>query len=306
MGTLSNKTALVTGGSRGIGRAIALRLAAEGALVAVHYGGNDLAAKDTVALIEGNGGRAFTVRAQFGTNGAVDRFFDGLTAGIGDRGLDILVNNAGILSGSSISQLTPEEFDRLLAINVTAPLHVIQRALPLLNDGGRIINIGSTASRFAVSTQISYTITKAAVEALAPSLANELCWERSACAKPGCSSPPPSRPRSTASSPHCPTGRYCSSWTTASIWLYRLPSSPAGCSRPARCFACWPRAGNRSASPARTYGRSGRSMTVRPCGCSQIERPPCGAACMPTPMSYGGSVWLSTACRWPSSSRRRG
>lgn len=174
MGMLSNKTALVTGGSRGIGRAIALRLAAEGALVAVHYGGNDMAAKDTVALIEEKGGRAFTVRAQFGTNGAVDRLFDGLTAGIGDRGLDILVNNAGILSGSSISQLTPEEFDRLLAINVTAPLHVIQRALPLLNDGGRIINIGSTASRFAVSTQIGYTITKAAVEALAPSLANEL------------------------------------------------------------------------------------------------------------------------------------
>lgn len=174
MAELAGRTALVTGGSRGIGRAVALRLAAAGALVAVHYGGNDDAAKETVTRIEEAGGRAFTVRARFGEEGAVDRLFQGLADGLAGRGLDILVNNAGISSTSSISQVSADEWDRLLAVNVTAPFFVIQRALPLLNDGGRVITVGSTASRFAVSTQIGYTVTKAAVESLAPSLANEL------------------------------------------------------------------------------------------------------------------------------------
>ncbi|MFF4283744.1 SDR family NAD(P)-dependent oxidoreductase [Streptomyces sp. NPDC001633] len=173
-GALTGKTALVTGGSRGIGRAVALRLAAEGAWVAVHYGDNVEAARETVARIEGAGGRAVAVRARFGDDDAVDRLFEELTAGLAGRGLDVLVNNAGISSGNSVAQVTRAEWDRLLAVNVTAPFFVIQRALPLLNDGGRIINMGSTASRFAVSTQIGYTVTKAALESLAPSLANEL------------------------------------------------------------------------------------------------------------------------------------
>ncbi|MFE9927924.1 SDR family NAD(P)-dependent oxidoreductase [Streptomyces sp. NPDC005533] len=174
MNDLTGKTALVTGGSRGIGRAVALRLAAEGALVAVHYAGNDEAAKETVARIEEAGGRAFAIRARFGEDGAVDRLFEELVAGLAGAGLDILVNNAGISSGNPISQVTPEEFARLLEINVVTPFFVIQRAMALLNDGGRVVNMGSTASRFAVSTQIGYTITKAALESMAPSLANEL------------------------------------------------------------------------------------------------------------------------------------
>ncbi|MEV5873679.1 SDR family oxidoreductase [Streptomyces sp. NPDC052101] len=174
MGVLTGRTALVTGGSRGIGRAVALRLAADGARVAVHYGGDDKAAEETVTRIEEAGGRAFAVRARFGEAGAVERLFDGLDTALGGGGLDILVNNAGISSMSSVSQVTPDEWDRLLAVNVTAPLFVIQRALPLLNDGGRIVNMGSTASRFAVPTQIGYTVTKAALESLAPTLANEL------------------------------------------------------------------------------------------------------------------------------------
>ncbi|MEV4094186.1 SDR family oxidoreductase [Streptosporangium saharense] len=174
MGVLAGKTALVTGGSRGIGRAVAVRLAAEGALVAVHYGGNDAAARETVARIEEAGGQAFAVQARFGEPDAVDRLFEGLTEGLAGRGLDILVNNAGIGSSNPISQVTPEEFERLLTVNVTVPFFVIQRALPLLNDGGRIVNMGSTASRFAVSMQIGYTISKAAIEAMAPTLANDL------------------------------------------------------------------------------------------------------------------------------------
>ncbi|WP_371494536.1 SDR family oxidoreductase [Kitasatospora sp. NBC_00374] len=177
MGELTGRTALVTGGSRGIGRAVALRLAADGALVAVHYGGNEDAAKETVARIEAAGGRAFAVQARFGEDGAVDRLFEGLTAGLAARGvdgLDILVNNAGVLSGNPIARVTPEEFGRLWAVNVSTPFFVIQRVLPLLNDGGRVVNMGSMASRLAVSTQIAYTVSKAALESMAPSLANEL------------------------------------------------------------------------------------------------------------------------------------
>ncbi|MFF7755015.1 SDR family oxidoreductase [Streptomyces sp. NPDC007971] len=174
MNVLTGKTALVTGGSRGIGRAVALRLAAEGALVAVHYGADDQAAKEVVARIEAAGGRAFVIRARFGEDGAVDRLFEELTVGLAGAGLDILVNNAGIGSGNPISQVSEEEFGRLMEINVATPFFVIQRAMALLNDGGRIVNMGSTASRFAVSTQIGYTISKAALESMAPSLANEL------------------------------------------------------------------------------------------------------------------------------------
>ncbi|MFI2764698.1 SDR family oxidoreductase [Streptomyces echinatus] len=174
MNVLTGKTALVTGGSRGIGRAVALRLAAEGALVAVHYGGNEQAAKEVVGRIEEAGGRAFLIRARFGEAGAVDRLFEELTVGLAGAGLDILVNNAGISSGNPISQVTEEEFGRLMEINVATPFFVVQRAMALLNDAGRIINMGSTASRFAVSTQIGYTISKAALESMAPSLANEL------------------------------------------------------------------------------------------------------------------------------------
>ncbi|MFI1221419.1 MULTISPECIES: SDR family NAD(P)-dependent oxidoreductase [unclassified Streptomyces] len=177
MGELDGRTALVTGGSRGIGRAVVRRLASDGALVAVHYGDNDAAAAETVARIAEAGGRAFSVRARFGESGAVDRLFDELTAGLKDHGadgLDILVNNAGIHSVSSIGQLTEEEFARLLAINVSTPVFVVQRALPLLRDGGRIVNMGSAATRIANPVQIGYTVSKAALAALGPSLANEL------------------------------------------------------------------------------------------------------------------------------------
>ncbi|MFF4370572.1 SDR family oxidoreductase [Streptomyces sp. NPDC001594] len=177
MGELDGRTALVTGGSRGIGRAVALRLAADGALVAVHYGGNEAAAAETVTRISEAGGRAFAVRARFGESGALDRLFEGLTAGLaahGADGLDILVNNAGIHSVSPIDRLTEEEFDQLLAVNVSTPLFLVQRALPLLRDGGRIVNMGSAATRIASPLQIGYTATKAALAALAPSLAHAL------------------------------------------------------------------------------------------------------------------------------------
>ncbi len=172
MTSLTGKTALVTGASRGIGRAIAQRLAADGATVAVHYGSNDAAAAETIDTIRGAGGEAFAVRAELGVDGDVDTLFAALQDGLAGRPLDILVNNAAIATfEATIDKATPEQFDREFAINVRAPFFIIQRALPLLRDGGRIINISSGVTWFA-TPQIVYSMTKGALDVLGRSLAN--------------------------------------------------------------------------------------------------------------------------------------
>src|SRR6266576_6184969 len=117
---LEGKTALITGGSRGIGRAIAQRLAGEGALVAIQYGSNDAAANETLKAIEQGGGQAFLVRAELGVNGDIDPLFTKLEQELTGRPLDILVNNAAVAPQITISQTTPEECDRILAINARA------------------------------------------------------------------------------------------------------------------------------------------------------------------------------------------
>ena len=162
----------MTGASRGIGRAIAQRLAADGAAVAVHYGSNDAAATETIDAIRAAGGEAFAVRAQLGVDGDVDTLFAALQEGLDGRPLDILVNNAAIATyEGTIDQATPELFDREFAINVRAPFFITQRALPLLRDGGRIINISSGVTWFA-TPQIVYSMTKGALNVLGRSLAN--------------------------------------------------------------------------------------------------------------------------------------
>ncbi|BCJ38272.1 short-chain dehydrogenase [Actinocatenispora thailandica] len=176
---LSDRTALVTGGSRGIGRAIAERLAAAGALVAVHYGSDDAAAKDTVAAIEAAGGQAFAIRVEFGTDGAVERLAAALAAGLRERTgsdrLDILVNNAAISeSDGGIETETPAGFDRLFTVNVRTPFFLIQRLLPTMGAGGRIIDIGSAVTRIALPGELAYAMTKAAIATLGRNLANEV------------------------------------------------------------------------------------------------------------------------------------
>jgi 3-oxoacyl-[acyl-carrier protein] reductase len=174
MTKLSGKTALVTGASRGIGRGIAQRLAADGALVAVHYGSNEDAAKQTVKAIEQAGGHAFAIRAELGVEGDVDVLFAGLEQGLSGRPLDILVNNAAGPPGGPIEATTRAAFDQIFAINVRAPFFIIQRALPILRDGGRIITISSVAARIAVPSQTSYAMTKGALEVMGHTLANAL------------------------------------------------------------------------------------------------------------------------------------
>jgi len=170
---LDGKSALITGGSRGIGRAIAQRLAADGAVVAIHYGGNDAAANETLRAIEKAGGQAFLVQTELGVSGDIDTLFAKLEKGLAGRALDILVNNAAVAPQIAIHQTTPEEFDRIFAINVRAPFFIIQRALPLMPDGGRIINISSGVTWFATPATV-YSMTKGALNVLGRSLANSL------------------------------------------------------------------------------------------------------------------------------------
>ncbi|MEV6771884.1 glucose 1-dehydrogenase [Nocardia sp. NPDC051030] len=172
--SLTNKTAVVTGASRGIGRAIALRLAKDGAVVAVHYGSNAEAAEQTVAEIKAAGGQAFAIQAQLGDPAGIDALFEGLSAEL-PGGLDILVNNAGGGGGAgSLEELTPEQVDALFAVNVSAPLFITQRALPVLRDGGRIVNISSCAPRVAAPSQVAYAMSKGAIDVLTKTLAVQL------------------------------------------------------------------------------------------------------------------------------------
>ncbi|MEU3984558.1 SDR family oxidoreductase [Streptomyces sp. NPDC026672] len=178
MGKLTGKTALVTGSSRGIGRATALGLAREGALVAVHCAGNRTAADETVAAIEKEGGRAFPVTAELGVPGDVHELFLALERELKERTgattLDILVNNAGVMGGVAPEDLTPEAFDRLFAVNAKAPYFLVQRALHNLPDGGRIINISSGLTRVANPQEVAYAMTKGAIDQLTLHFAKHL------------------------------------------------------------------------------------------------------------------------------------
>ncbi|HEY3917858.1 MAG TPA: SDR family oxidoreductase [Stellaceae bacterium] len=173
---LEGKIALVTGASRGIGRAIAVRLGAEGALVGVHYRKDEAAAKSCVAAIAAAGGAGFAIAADLAAHDGPERLFAAFDAALPqhDAKLDILVNNAGIGSRAPIDTATGNEFDKLVAVNLRAPFFIMQKALPRLADGGRIVNVTSTAARIGYAETPAYTATKAALQALTLSVARRL------------------------------------------------------------------------------------------------------------------------------------
>jgi 3-oxoacyl-[acyl-carrier protein] reductase len=174
MGVLDGKVALVTGGSRGIGRAIAERLGRDGAVVGVAYAADRAAADEVVARIGADGGQAFAIGAVFGEHGDAARLWAAFDAASPVPGVDIIVNNAGTNSPADIFALTEEEFDRVFAVNVRAPYFVVREGLRRLRDGGRIINISSGAARLAMPAAIAYGATKGALDTFTVNLAAQL------------------------------------------------------------------------------------------------------------------------------------
>jgi 3-oxoacyl-[acyl-carrier protein] reductase len=178
MKPLEGKTALVTGASRGIGKAIALRFGKDGASVGVAYNQNAASAEDVVTSIQENGGQAFAIHAPLGGRGDASSLwkeFDRQAANItGKAEVDIVVNNAAIPYSSDLASLTEAEFDRLFAVNVRAPFFIVQNALKRLRNGGRIINISSFAARVASTNIMAYASTKGAIDVFTRNLASEL------------------------------------------------------------------------------------------------------------------------------------
>ncbi|MBS1606598.1 MAG: 3-oxoacyl-ACP reductase FabG [Bacteroidetes bacterium] len=173
MKNLQSRTAVVTGGSRGIGAAIARRLALQGANVAITYHNSEAKAQLVVKQIEETGARALAIAADGGDPKAIRRAIDEVMRVFG--GLDILVNNAGIGLFNDISAFTDEDFDRIMAVNVRAVFAGSQAALPYLGAGGRIITVGSClAERVARPGAALYAMSKSALVGLTKGMARDL------------------------------------------------------------------------------------------------------------------------------------
>ena len=171
--TLAGKTALVTGGSRSMGAAIAKRLAADGAAVALTYSASPERAAQVVAEIEAARGTAVAVKADAGDPAAVRAAVARTVEVLG--GVDILVNNAGIAINAPIEEVRFEDYERMLAVNVTGVFVATQEAVRHMKAGGRIIHIGSSMTRYAAFPTASvYTLTKGAVSGFNRSLVRDL------------------------------------------------------------------------------------------------------------------------------------
>ena len=165
MANLTGKTALVTGASRGIGRASAIALAQGGAQVLVHYGSGKAEAEAVVAEIRNRGCRAEAVGSDLSAPDGAHILSRQARDIVGDR-LDILVANAGVAKSANIEDTTIEDFDRLFAVNVRSPFFLVQKTLPILGDGSSIIFVSSLAARAVVGTLAAYAATKGAIDTL--------------------------------------------------------------------------------------------------------------------------------------------
>ncbi len=180
MATLQGKTALVTGASRGIGRATASALAEAGAHVLAHYGRSAQEAESLVASIRSKRGRADAIRADLGTRDGATLLAEHVRSIVGER-LDVLVSNAGISKAATIQDHTLEDFDILFATNVRSPFFLVQQLLPILGDGSNIIVISSLGARAVLGRPdldndsiLAYAATKGAIETLVKNWASIL------------------------------------------------------------------------------------------------------------------------------------
>lgn len=172
MASLAGKVAIVTGASRGIGRAIALRLSEEGASVVVNYARGSEQAKEVVSAIEAAGGKALAVQADVSKTAEIRDLFDRTLETYSQ--VDILVNNAGVILYKPVAEVTEAEFDNLFAINVKGTFFACQEAAKRMAEGGRIVNFSSSTTAMLLPTYGAYVATKGAVEQLTRSLAKEL------------------------------------------------------------------------------------------------------------------------------------
>jgi 3-oxoacyl-[acyl-carrier protein] reductase len=173
MTTLTNKTALVTGASRGMGRAAALALADAGARVVVHYGRGADEAKSVVDQIRAHGGRADAVAADLSAPDGAHALARQVRDLVGER-LDILVANAGISKAASIEDTSVKDFDNLFAVNVRAPYFLVQQLLPILGNGSSIVFVSSLGAHAVVGALSAYSATKGAVDTLVKQFASAL------------------------------------------------------------------------------------------------------------------------------------
>lgn len=169
---LAGKSVLVTGGSRGIGRAVSVRLAEMGARVTVNYSSDEESARQTIRDIHECGGEGEAIRADMVHAGEIETLFQSVMERAGR--LDILINNAGMLINQNIVDLTEEDYDRIMALNVKGVFFCCREAARHMADGGRIVNISSTVTRMLLPTYGLYAASKGAVDQLTRVLAKEL------------------------------------------------------------------------------------------------------------------------------------
>lgn len=172
MTSQSNKVAIVTGASRGIGAAIAERLAHDRFTVVINYAGSQAEAEALAHRIEAAGGRALSAKADVSDPDAVRRMFDAAETAFG--GVDVLVNNAGIMQLSSIADADDTAFDRMIAINLKGTFNGLREAARRLRDGGRVINFSTSVVGTKLENYGIYAATKAAVETMTAILAKEM------------------------------------------------------------------------------------------------------------------------------------
>ena len=172
----TNKIAIVTGASRGIGAAVAERLAKDGFTVVINYSGDAKPAEALARKIEGKGGRALTAKADVSDANAVRGMFDAAEAAFG--GVDVLINNAGIMKLAGVADSDDAAFDRQIAVNLRGSFNTMREAARRLRDGGRIVNFSTSVVGLKLETYGVYAATKSAVETMTAILSKELRGRR--------------------------------------------------------------------------------------------------------------------------------